>query len=203
MLIPCSFLISALGCWGRSEVADPNEGDDSRLAVSSTESEGFAPGHLIGKWSGAAGIDRELVATKKSLLEPGQQDAFQSLVDQHLATFIDAEFRGDESLSVILESKQANGQLSREVANGRWELIESNEGALVIEVTLQREIGTETKSRLQFVQVQGSDEIAMFAPSGPELADCQPVFVFEKKAALDSADSTSVERETICGSEFK
>ncbi len=164
------------GCTSNNSVADGDD-DVQPVLISATNS------RLTGQWIGTAGINESKLATKKSQVDAAFSQYLEQSAQIYKSTKLNVDFNSDGTLSYSVTSSTA---VSR--ASGTWEIISEDGDNVVLEVDVTREDGSRNKSRMKLQFVSGGDYVAMVAPTGPELSDCEPIFVFSR-APVSVADN--------------
>ncbi len=135
---------------------------------------------LVGTWYGRAKLSQEHLSLKlDNTTDVNQRQMLQQLAAAFQTTSIGAQYTADGKMVLDIEI-QPGGQVFRDSAVGTWRPIETQENAIVVETIEMLPGGsTETKNiRYQFEQ--NGDVAVMVAPTNDLLADCHPVFVFQR-----------------------
>jgi hypothetical protein len=184
-LVCCILLASSLasGCSRKSEesarAAKSKVQSESRTK-SSGNTEAADSKSLAGVWYGSGGFNEKLVAAKMRSMGPVQAVQLQQIARDLLATEIAISFAADGSLEMDIEIEHVDKPKLKEGARGRWKLLSQNGDDVVVQVTLNQLDGSTQTNELKFQFVNDANHLAMVAPVGPELSDCEPVFVFRR-----------------------
>ena len=175
----CLLVLLAVGC--SNDANEKTSGPEDQTASKSAPESTHVPGsRLVGNWYGKATLDQaKLIQKLDSISDPQQRDQLEAIAQIFLTTEIGARFSADGQMGMEVEIRPG-GQTIRDSTTGVWSVVSETDNAIMIETQEQGPGGgvETTQSRYQFVD--GGAYALMVAPAADELADCNPLFVFEK-----------------------
>ena len=178
-LVMAVFIISGFtvkGCTGNKTVVDNKDKIQPVLSE-------FNQSQLAGQWKGSAGLNEQKLAAKKLQADPAYSSYLEQSATIYKSTELTVDFKADGTLSYfVVSAKGANR------ATGTWKIVSAAEEAVLIEVEVTQEDGSHRKNRMKLQFFDEGRHVAMVAPTGPELSDCEPIFVFER-ASVSVADN--------------
>ncbi len=190
MILILSGSILFKGCGSpNSQMAEQDDVTDNS-AVTNQDQVGKK---IVGEWSGRAGINQELLNLKLGSLERSQAAFVQRLAKEHLAAQLKAIFGTDGSLFIEVASSDPLATAPGINAKGTWKVIAAMENRVTVELDFVSSHDQTRKINRYELQFIGNDHVAMVAPTGPELSDCQPIYLFQKNKAQANVASDSAE----------
>ena len=188
LLVVVGLLIVGMGgiaayksVFGTSNIAEGEREADSDQNPLMTVSEPILDRRVVGQWKGRAGLDESLLQAKMHRLPISQRAQLQHLSDNHLSTRLVADFQADGTLRFEMTSGKGIAPQSHVVAHGKWATRFTEENRVVLSLEFVREGDTEIRTtELDLHFIGGHRHAAMVAPTGPELSDCQPIYLFER-----------------------
>lgn len=216
-LLSSTILALALmaGCGGNDE-GQPEDSSESSPEQQPLVADDESPKKsIVGIWYGVATIDQQKLQTKlNSIDDPAKKTELEQVANSFLTTHMGAEFSENGELKFDLEFRAVNGQLLEGTSWGTWKLVNQTDEFIIIEKTENFDDGTsETKlvrydfrknegrntATGQFAKSSGSNtgisnespDQFEFAYPHPDLLDCQPMIVFERRS-FDQAKTPKV-----------
>ncbi|MGI9516579.1 MAG: hypothetical protein ACR2NP_06030 [Pirellulaceae bacterium] len=189
LLVAMLWICCLAGC-GQSPVAEnsgttePEETPPATASLQKPDSTQL----IIGTWYGRARLNTKLLNRKlESITDAAARERVQITAQIFQSTEIGVVFSDNGTMELEIEIQPAGQEALRDNTRGTWKAIEVLPNAIVLETTEPAPNGgTETKRvRYQF-EMDGQVAI-MVAPTSESLADCNPVFVFQRVDAPAAA----------------
>ena len=186
-------LLMVCGCAPGGNDGKPGDtnSDDQNASQSAGDSASLNPEKLlVGTWYGKAQLNQELLQTKlNSIADPVQREMLLNLARTFETTEIGAEFSAN-GLMVLDIQVRTGGQLLRDSSRGTWKTRKVEGNAIFVETTEPLPQGGTETNQIRY-QFQGGDVAVMVAPTSQQLADCNPLFVFERIQPAEVADAAN------------
>jgi hypothetical protein len=143
---------------------------------------------LVGTWYGKARLDQGLLQKKlDGMSDPVQRQMLLNVSRTFQTTEIGAEFGVDGSMTLDIQVQSA-GQTLRDSTRGNWRTLKVEGNAIFVETTEPLPQGGTETNQVRYQFEQDGRLAIMVAPTSDQLADCNPVFVFERVEAVGLAD---------------
>ncbi len=136
---------------------------------------------IVGTWYGRARLNKGLLQRKlDSITSPADRKHLAQMAQTFQSTEIGVVFGADGSMELDIQIQPAGQAVLRDNTRGSWRPVEVLPDAIVMETTEPSPEGGNQTQRVRY-QFEMDGQIAiMSAPTSGHLADCNPVFVFER-----------------------
>ncbi len=176
---------STLFSWGCGKSADnPAKDaakDDSSASLNTDQ-------RLVGAWYGKASLNQELLQKKlNAISDPVQREMLANIAKTFQTTEIGADFGANGEMTLDIQIQTA-GQLLRDSTRGTWRTVKVQDNAVFVETTEPLPQGGSETNQARYQFEQNGRVAIMVAPTSAQLADCHPVFVFERVESASVAD---------------
>ena len=183
LLVLC-LLVCFAGC-AKQPVEDVVESKDGKSSVAGqTQSESQVTPTaqtLTGLWYGEATLDGDKLRQKINGLPQAQQQLALAKANSFLSTVMAIDFRSNGTVENEVEIQSVDGQTFSDHSVGSWKVVESRPEGLVVETNEKLPDGTLASSQLFYQFLGDKDHIAIAAPVGEELSECDSYIVFERR----------------------
>jgi hypothetical protein len=156
--------------------------------------------NLVGHWAGVSYLDEAKLKQKyDSLTDPAQKEALVRAAEAFLSLVVAVEYKANGTMESDVEMLGTNGEVVREVVAGTWRVVEAKGLKLIVEVQERVADKTPEPVRKFFQFYEGGDNLATPIETAPELADLNPLIVFERLPAevvaqMQKAQAPKVDR---------
>lgn len=194
VLMVGSLLVTSFTACGGSD-SEESSSSDSSVATGSTsgssETSSGSSGNasvsvsedsIVGVWLGVGYLDDELVAKKLTMIEDETiRQQLQAMAESFKSTTLGVSFNNDESYQSEMQIVSTNGDVLSGASTGNWRIVQIEGDTIVVEQTEESAPEAAT-SEYRFLD---ENHFALIPSITPDLADCNPLIVFERQAAVD------------------
>lgn len=145
--------------------------------------------NLAGHWAGVSYLDETKLKQKyDSLTDPAQKEALVRAAEAFLSLVVAVEYKANGTMESDVEMLSTNGEVVREVVVGTWRVVETKGLKLIVEIQERVPDKTPEPVRKFFQFYEGGDHLATPIETAPELAELNPLIVFERLPAAVVAE---------------
>ena len=139
------------------------------------------PYTLNGYWAGVAYLDMDKLQEKLA----GTKDVdLQNLIKLQAQMFLSmvsvVNFKPNGTVESELEVNDENNEVVTEAIVGRWKVVESRDSKFLVDVLESQESKSSVTVRKLFQFYEDGEHMASPVETSPELADLNPLIVFER-----------------------
>lgn len=139
------------------------------------------PYTLNGYWAGVAYLDMDKLQEKLAATKDVELQNLIKLQAQMFMSMVSVvNFKPNGTVESELEVNDENNEVVTESIVGRWKVVESRDAKFLVDVLEQQASGSSVTVRKLFQFYEDGEHMASPVETSPELADLNPLIVFER-----------------------
>ena len=151
---------------------------------------------LKGVWAGVAYLDEEKLKEKiEALPSVAEKKAFITKAELFLSAVAAYEFKENGDYETDFEINTDDGEVARAATIGRYKVVENDGLKMVVEFVEKTKEATAAREKKLIQFYEDGDHMAVLVPAPEELADCNPLLVFERVKPEQIVDPETIAKE--------
>jgi hypothetical protein len=186
---------NAIGNVGMSQAATNNSAQPIPRVLTATKDGEVKAFSLNGYWAGVAYLDMDKLQEKlAATTDVDLQKSISLQAEMFLSMVSVVNFKPNGMVESELELNDENGKIVTEATTGSWKIVESRESKFLVDVLERHADGSTVTVRKMFQFYEDGEHMASHVETSPELADLNPLLIFERiPAALMAERETQAE----------
>ncbi len=151
---------------------------------------------LKGVWAGVAYLDEEKLKQKIDALPTiAERKALLTKAELFLSAVAAYEFKDNNDYETDCEINTDDGEIARAATIGRYKIVETDGLKMIVEFVEKTKEATAAREKKLVQFYEDGNHMAILVPAPEELADCNPLLVFERVRPEQIADPESIAKE--------